>query len=350
MLLKSYGLRAAAAAAIFLISPEFASSANSRVAAIGPIEQVNCSAGTYQVLGIKFTAISRSMLSGVCGSQTSLGLAYVVATGLRSESGKTVGSELAEIQSDLYVPGATNVFVRGLVSRTKSATGEFEVAGTLVAALSGQVPTLGESVDIIGTQPLLGGVVIAEAVYPSSDAKTFSDPRVMRAIIGSGSSSKAIIGSGASSKAIIGSGSSSKAIIGSGASSKAIIGSGSSSKAIIGSGASSKAIIGSGSSSKAIIGSGASSKAIIGSGQSTDAIIGSGASSKAIIGSGSSSKAIIGSGASSKAIIGSGSSSKAIIGSGASTKAIIGSGASTSAISGSGASSLAIIGSGANQS
>jgi hypothetical protein len=317
MLLNGYGLRAAAAAAIFLISPEFASSANSRVAAIGPIEQLDCAAGTYRVLGIKFTAISRSMLSGVCESQSSLGVAYVVATGVRSESGKTVGGQLAEVRSDLYVPGATSVFVRGLVSRTKSATGEFEVAGARVAALSGQVPAVGESVDIIGTQPVLGGVVIAEAVYASSDAKTFSDPRLTRAIIGSGSATKAIIGSGASSKAIIGSGQSTEAIIGSGASSKAIIGSGSATKAIIGSGATKKAIIGSGQSTEAIIDSDASSKAIIGSGSATKAIIGSGASSKAIIGSGSATKAIIGSGSSSNAIIGSGASSLAIIGSGA---------------------------------
>ena len=123
MLLNGYGLRAAAAAAIFLISPEFASSANSRVAAIGPIEQLDCAAGTYRVLGIKFTAISRSMLSGVCESQSSLGVAYVVATGVRSEPGKTVGGQLAEVRSDLYVPGATSVFVRGLVSRTKSGAG-----------------------------------------------------------------------------------------------------------------------------------------------------------------------------------------------------------------------------------
>jgi hypothetical protein len=278
MLLKSYGLRVSAAAAIFLISPEFASSANSRVAAIGPIEQVDCSAGTYRVLGIKFTANSRSMLSGVCESQTSLGLAYVVATGLRSASGKTVGSELAEVRSDLYVPGATNVFLRGLVSRTKSSTGEFEVAGTRVAALSGQVPTLGESVDIIGTQPLLGGVVIAEEVYPSSDAKTFSDPRITQAIIGSGSATKAIIGSGSATKAIIGSGSATKEIIDSGWATKAIIGSGSATKAIIGSGSATKAIIGSGSATKAIIGSGSATKAIIGSGAPSLAIIGSGAS------------------------------------------------------------------------
>src|SRR5688572_31514437 len=217
MLLKSYGLRAAVAAAIFLISPEFASSANSRVAAIGPIEQLDCATGTYRVLGIKFTATSRSMLSGVCEAQTSLGLSYVVATGFRSESGKTVGAELAAVRTDMYVPGATNVFVRGLVSRTKSATGEFEVAGTRVAALSGQVPALGESVDIIGTQPLHGGLVIAEEVYASSDAKTFSDPRITRAIIGSGISKKAIIGSGVATNAIIGSGQSTDAVIGSGA-------------------------------------------------------------------------------------------------------------------------------------
>jgi hypothetical protein len=277
MLLKTQALRVAVAATIFLISTQMASAGANQVAVIGPIDQVNCSAGTYRVLGISFKATQKSVISGLCGSQSAAGPAYVVAGGLRSDSGKIVGTDLAEVQSELYVAGGSVVFVRGTVSRINATTGEFEVAGAKVFALTGETPALGAQVDVVGTQPLLGSTVVADAVYLSSDAKTGADPRIANAIIGSGASKKAIIGSGSSTNAIIGSGSASDAIIGSGASASAIIGSGASSKAIIGSGASKSAIIGSGSASKAIIGSGANKSAIIGSGASSSAIIGSGA-------------------------------------------------------------------------
>jgi hypothetical protein len=82
-----------------------------------PIDQVNCSAGTYRVLGISFKATQKSVISGLCGSQSAAGPAYVVAGGLRSDSGKIVGTDLAEVQSELYVAGGSVVFVRGTVSR-----------------------------------------------------------------------------------------------------------------------------------------------------------------------------------------------------------------------------------------
>jgi hypothetical protein len=288
MLLKTFGLRVGVASAIFLISSGMASAGATQVATIGPIDQVNCSAGTYRVLGVNFKATSRSVLAGVCASTNTSGLQYVVATGLRNETGKVVGTMVAEIKTELYAPGASVVFVRGSVSRTNPLTGDFEVAGTKITSLAGQFPALGTQVDVIGTQPLVGSAVVAEAVYPASDVRSNSDARIAKAIIGSGASKSAIIGSGSSTSAIIGSGSESEAIIGSGANSMAIIGSGASSSAIIGSGATSKAIIGSGANKSAIIGSGSSTSAIIGSGAGNLAIIGSGASASAIIGSGAS--------------------------------------------------------------
>lgn len=276
MLLKTQALRVASATAIFLISTGMATAGANDIAVIGPVDQVNCAAGTYRVLGVSFKANSKTT-SVLCNSQNVAGVSYVVAAGKLNESGKVVGTELALVRSDMYVAGASVVFIRGPVSRVNQANGEFEVAGTRVVALTGQMPELGAQIDAIGTQPLLGSVLVADSVYQSSDSKTNSDSRIAKAIIGSGANKKAIIGSGSSTNAIIGSGSSSEAIIGSGASSSAIIGSGASTKAIIGSGSSRTAIIGSGSSSKAIIGSGSSQSAIIGSGATATAIIGSGA-------------------------------------------------------------------------
>jgi hypothetical protein len=161
MLLKFHGLRAVAIAAIFLISTELANAGASQVAVIGPLEQLSCSAGTYRVLGVTFKATSKSAISKLCASQGDTATTYVVAVGVRSNSGKIAGTEIAEIRSEVYAAGASVVFVRGLVSRTTASTGEFEVAGSRMVALSGQVPALGTQVDVIGTQPLLGAIVVA---------------------------------------------------------------------------------------------------------------------------------------------------------------------------------------------
>jgi hypothetical protein len=69
MLLKTQALRVAAAASIFLISTGIASAGANQVAVIGPIDQINCSAGTYRVLGVSFKTTSRAITSTLCGSQ-----------------------------------------------------------------------------------------------------------------------------------------------------------------------------------------------------------------------------------------------------------------------------------------
>jgi hypothetical protein len=264
MLLKNSHWRATLLAAIFLISPAFASSADTNLAIVGPVDQVNCTKGTFRVLGTTFVVNSRSLMAGSCTSGTA-GSGYVVVAG-RQVSSKAIANNVSELTSEIYVPGASPVFVRGAVSRVDQLTGQFEVSGTRVLALSGKVPDLGLSVDVIGTQPLLGGVVLADAIYATPASESGADLSISTAIIGSGAAANAIIGSGKSTNAIIGSGASANAIIGSGAAANAIIGSGRNTSAIIGSGSSTNAIIGSGKSTSAIIGSGASSRAIIGSG------------------------------------------------------------------------------------
>jgi hypothetical protein len=347
MLLNKLDWRGPLLLAIFLNSPAGAIAGATEIAAIGPVERVSCSGASFQLLGITFRATTASAKSVICSWNLGSGLHYVVASGAQDLKGNAVASRVRELPADTYVPGASIVFLRGNVSTVSAVTGEFQIAGSRVLSPSGEVPIRNAAVEVIGTQPLPGGVLIADAIYLSETGAQGSENQIAEAIIGTGSSTDAIIGTGASASAIIGTGSAANAIIGTGTASKAIIGTGTSKSAIIGTGASFKAIIGTGASSSAIIGTGSSTNAIIGTGASSKAIIGTGKSNSAIIGTGGSTKAIIGTGSSASAIIGTGSSTNAIIGTGASAKAIIGTGKSSSAIIGTGASSDAIIGTGA---
>jgi hypothetical protein len=283
MMINNPHWRVVSLATIFLISPVLAHSSTADLAAVGPLDQVNCAKGTFRVLGTTFVFGPHSAIFDLCTGGIT-GLKYVVVLG--HQSGKAIADDVSELHNEMYVPGASSVFLRGAVSRVDRMSGQFEIAGTTVVGVFANPPHLGSTVDVVGTQPVPGGVVLAEAVYPTAPAENATDTNTSNAIIGSGKNANAIIGSGAGTSAIIGSGKSASAIIGSGSSTSAIIGSGKNTSAIIGSGAEAKAIIGSGKSTNAIIGSGASVNAIIGSGKSTTAIIGSGTSARAIIGSG----------------------------------------------------------------
>ncbi|HET9865485.1 MAG TPA: hypothetical protein VFP37_18760, partial [Steroidobacteraceae bacterium] len=206
-------------------------------------------------LGTTFAAGSRTMISDSCASGMT-GTKYVVVLG-QGSSGKVIANQLSELASEMYVPGASAVFIRGSVSRVDRSAGQFEISGTRVLSVSGKVPALGSAVDVVGTQPLPGGAVLADLVTETPASQGGAAPNGSNAIIGSGAMIDAIIGSGKSTSAIIGSGAEANAIIGSGKAKGAIIGSGATTTAIIGSGSTTNAIIGSGAMSRAIIGSGA---------------------------------------------------------------------------------------------
>ena len=78
MLPKNHGLRSLLLSGIFLIASNLACAVSADLAAIGPIDQVNCTAGTFRVLGIRYQAITKSVMSSLCGSSAKTELAYVV--------------------------------------------------------------------------------------------------------------------------------------------------------------------------------------------------------------------------------------------------------------------------------
>ena len=232
MLLKaSWQIAAVArvAALIGLIVALPIEAGESVVSAIGVVESVDCQARTIKILGITFAAKDADVAAAICGAAGSAGLRYVSASGTAKSSGSVVLSKLTTLSSGNYVPGATPVYLAGIISEARVKSGEIVLSGAIVS-----LPTVdaksGSKVEILGTQPLLGGVILPNAVR-----------------VGSGVSTDSSIGSGASLNSSIGSGKTIDSSIGSGTSLNSSIGSGKTIDSSIGSGASLNSSIGSGS-------------------------------------------------------------------------------------------------------
>jgi hypothetical protein len=207
---------------------------------IGPVDAVNAQAGFVTILGQKLAYSEAKKL--VAGDTAAV-------FGVAKANGSFVATSI--VDQGRYVAGATIIFLSGKVQKSDSAVGRVTVDGLavdLTATMSnGAVaPAVGTALQITGTQPNAGGLVVASGISGSGDGASLG-------ISGSGAS-LGISGSGAS-LGISGSGTSKNlGISGSGAS-LGISGSGAA-LGISGSGAS-LGISGSGAS-LGISGSGAS--------------------------------------------------------------------------------------------
>jgi hypothetical protein len=260
--------------ASLLFAPAFAAPS---ITFVGPLEPSRTTVTSVRVLGNDIAAapkLSRAILSSIALQAESN--VFVAAQGVITNSGAVQIRTVTVLRDQAYVPGATRIYVSGRVTAVSSRTGDYTVEGLIVspnnAAIASNLPALGDFVEVLGTQPLQSGPILATTIQVAANGVIGSGTN---GIIGSGTNG--IIGSG--TNGIIGSGT--NGIIGSGT--NGIIGSGT--NGIIGSGT--NGIIGSGTNG--IIGSG--TNGIIGSG--TNGIIGSG--TNGIIGSGT--NGIIGSGA-----------------------------------------------------
>jgi hypothetical protein len=209
---------------------------------IGPVDAVNAQAGLVTILGQKLTYGHAGKL--VVGDTAAV-------FGVTKANGSFVATSI--VDQGRYVPGATVIFLTGKVQKSDSAVGRVTVDGLtvdLTGTMSNGViaPAVGSKLQITGTQPTAGGLVVASGISGSGDGASLG-------ISGSGAS-LGISGSGAS-LGISGSGTSkSLGISGSGAS-LGISGSGAS-LGISGSGTSKSLGISGSGASLGISGSGAS--------------------------------------------------------------------------------------------
>jgi hypothetical protein len=206
------------------------------------VETVNTTQTRAVVLGQK---ISISPSDGIAVGDT------VAVYGTESADGTI---QATKVQAEgLYVAGATTVFLAGVVQKVQPAVGHVVVNGLTVdltpaMAQGAVVPTVGSGFQILGTQPVGRGTVVANGISGSGYS--------LNGISGSGLSANGISGSGLSANGISGSGLSANGISGSGLSANGISGSGLSANGISGSGLSANGISGSGLSANGISGSG----------------------------------------------------------------------------------------------
>ena len=256
----------------------FAGSQGQELALVGPAESLNCTTAEIQILGIRLKSESVAAVASACEVQATGNTPYVAAIALIDAAGTAKLTKLSLVRSESYVPGASTVYVRGTVSSVDFATAQFVVSGGRFSIQGGQLPRAGSTVEVIGTQPLVGSVVLVASLATVNKDGIVGSGVTTSGIVGSGTkSTSGIVGSGASLNGIVGSGAATTGIVGSGAkSTSGIVGSGASTSGIVGSGASTSGIVGSGAATNGIVGSGASTSGIVGSGTSTDGIVGSG--------------------------------------------------------------------------
>ena len=180
--------------------------------AVGPVDQVNLKSSTIAVLGQTYhVGPSAHLTDESTHSVVTLGSiapgSLVIVDGSESASGKVTVQHIVRLPQ-LDVPGATQLLVTGVVSATSNVghirIGRLNVDINAVLTSDTRAAALGQLVRIVGTQPVAGGIFLAQGISISTG------------IIGSGSSTNGIIGSGSSTNGIIGSGSSTNGIIGSG--------------------------------------------------------------------------------------------------------------------------------------
>jgi len=210
-------------------------SGGSDISAVGAVEASDCRARTIKVLGITFAANDAGSIAAACAPETAYGLHYVSVTGSVETDGTIKLHELASLSVGQYVPGATSIYLSGPISVSRLRLGLVGISGATIAAAWGDYSE-GSFVEMLGTQPVLGGVILADKMRAIASFESENDRASLDSSIGSGSSISSSIGSGTSLNSSIGSGISLNSSIGSGRSTNSSIGSGISVNSSLGSG------------------------------------------------------------------------------------------------------------------
>jgi len=265
---------------------------------VGPVEGVSAGRSEITVLGQRFTAPSSSLVvsrldHGASASTRSSGVgSYVVVVGERLSDGTLVAKSIKNI-SDPYVPGASDVYLRGTVDKYSAVDGVLQIGGLQVLvsdALATNSPNyiyLGASIEILGTQAVPGGQVWASKInvipVENTDALGTS-------IQGTGAQATSIQGTGLRATSIQGTGKQAAAtsIQGTGVQATSIQGTGLQATSIQGTGFLATSIQGTGKEAAAtsIQGTGLQATSIQGTGMQAASIQGTGVESSSIQGTG----------------------------------------------------------------
>jgi hypothetical protein len=132
------------------------------IAAVGAVEAIDCSSQTIRVLGITFKAANSVEAAAICSYGQPQELLYVAISGKSLDDSSIRVEKSSLLSKGAYVPGATPVYIRGQITKQSSLVGELTVNGAIVSGLQNS-QVLGHEVEIVGTQPVLGGLVLADS-------------------------------------------------------------------------------------------------------------------------------------------------------------------------------------------
>ncbi|MHB1869816.1 MAG: DUF5666 domain-containing protein, partial [Steroidobacteraceae bacterium] len=249
---------------------------------LGPVEQVNVKSATLVVLGQTYHIVPSTVIrsqGGVPMSLASLSPNMLVSIdGAETATGQSTIQSVTSL-SQLYVPGATHLFLTGIVA-SETPTGQIKVGKLTVdinSTLTSDTPTfsVGSLVKIGGTQPNLDGLFLAQSVGRFS-----TSIKTSLGVAGGGATSFGVAGGGRKALAF--------GVAGGGVSSNGVAGGGFSSHGVAGGGVLSHGVAGGGASSLGVAGGGATSFGVAGGGRKALAfgVAGGGVSSNGVAGGG----------------------------------------------------------------
>ncbi|MGB6488107.1 MAG: DUF5666 domain-containing protein, partial [Steroidobacteraceae bacterium] len=174
--ISSWRRRLAGGASASAIAVALLSSAQAGELAFGPVQQVNLKASTITVLGQTFHVGSTAVISSQAKHLSSITLNSISVGTLVSVSGVEASNGNALVQtvttsSGLNTPGATRLFVAGVVSSV-SSVGQVRIGNLTVdinqtLTSDDAIPAVGSFVALAGTQPVSNGLFVASSLVRS---------------------------------------------------------------------------------------------------------------------------------------------------------------------------------------
>ena len=187
---------------------------------VGPVDQLSPSQNELRVLGHTYKVSSVTEIDGIEGISGRLGQSFLqslelgdhaLVVGQVDASGQLVATKLRRL-STRYVPGASQVFARGKISKVDWANGslnigEMEVHISGIADLSALDIRPAVEIELVGIQPQPSGIVLALALVVVTDSATSDGLRLTGAasLSVTGTSKQSVTGTGI--KSVTGTGS-----------------------------------------------------------------------------------------------------------------------------------------------
>ena len=209
------------AGSVFLLPLILATGYAQESAVLGPVDQVERDVSSITVLGQTYAVPASAAVvinSKRYAAADSLRLirlgTYVSVAGTENEDGQLVAQEILVSRRE-YVPGASDVFVSGLVKAYDGSTGIALIGAlridTTVSLGSNSSPAVGvgSRIEVFGRQAVPGGVLwtFGLEVISSVEAESISGTgSSLQSISGTGGGLQSISGTGAGLQSISGTG------------------------------------------------------------------------------------------------------------------------------------------------